>query len=71
MSLDPCHRGKAFSGPRFEVPAERPVAVRGLSERQARLAADALGRERWLLTNYGFVPQLPDQPTTKSKGGRR
>jgi hypothetical protein len=61
MSLDPCHRGKAFDGPRYEVPAERPAAVRGLSERLAQKAADALDRERWLLPNYGQIPQIADQ----------
>jgi hypothetical protein len=61
MSLDPCHRGHGYDGPRFEVPAERPAAVRGLSERQARLGADALDRPRWLLPNYGQVPQVADQ----------
>jgi hypothetical protein len=33
MSLDPTRHG--FSGPDFRVPAERPAAVAGLSQRQA------------------------------------
>jgi hypothetical protein len=44
--LDPTRRG-AYAGPRFEVPAERPAAVRGLSERLAEKACEAIDRPRY------------------------
>jgi len=54
-------RAKTYPGPDFRKPEERAAAVRGLTERQARLGAAAIDRDRWLLPNYGLVPQVDDQ----------
>ncbi len=59
-------RTDAYAGPDFRDPAQRPAAVRGLSERLAIKAAQALDHQRVFLPRYE-VKQLPDKPNEQSR----